>query len=54
MKTMKVPSYKALAIAILKSDNLLLSCGYSNKKSDLENKLILLHRKNNSKQTELF
>ena len=36
MRSMRVPSYKAIAISILKCDRLLLSCGFKSKTSNLE------------------
>ena len=52
-KSMRVPSYKAIAIAILKNDHALSSIGFSGKMSEYYG-MIKQHEKTISSQEELF
>jgi predicted phosphoadenosine phosphosulfate sulfurtransferase len=54
MRSMRAPCYKALALAILKNDGLLTSCGYKKIKSQYEDALRNAKIKRESKQLELL
>lgn len=54
MRSMRVPSYKALAIAILKNDFNLLSVGFSRKETDLSNELLEADRVDRDQNMRLF
>lgn len=54
MRSMRVPSYKALAIAILKNDFNLLSVGFARKETDLSNELLEADRAEKDQNMKLF
>ena len=51
---MRVPSYKAIALAILNNDHTLKSLGFSGKESDWYGVLKRIELKEKSTQMELF
>jgi predicted phosphoadenosine phosphosulfate sulfurtransferase len=54
MRSMRVPSYKALAVSILKNDFNLLSVGFSRKETELSNELLEADRVENNPNMRLF
>jgi predicted phosphoadenosine phosphosulfate sulfurtransferase len=54
MKTQKVPSYKTIALAILKNDNTLQSLGFSVKDSEWYYKLKEIEFEKSNRQGKLF
>ena len=54
MNSMRVPSYKAIAMCILKNDVLLLSCGFGRSSSKYEKLLMTKYKDENSKQQDMF
>ena len=54
MKTGRVPSYKAIAIAILKNDLTFSSLGFTQPKSKLADQLYRENKKRKETQLELF
>lgn len=50
----RAPSYKAIAIAILKNDLLLRSIGFSEEEGNLAKELREIYKQKTNKQTSLF
>lgn len=53
-KAMRAPSYKAIAMAILRNDHNLHSIGFSERKSETVNMLLQMDRKQKDKNYDLF
>jgi predicted phosphoadenosine phosphosulfate sulfurtransferase len=53
-KSMRAPSYKAVAVAILRNDHNLHSIGFVERESDLSQNLIRSRRSEKSPQGEIF
>jgi predicted phosphoadenosine phosphosulfate sulfurtransferase len=51
---MRAPSYRAIAIAILKNDNNLYSLGFSQRESDLVRCIIEMNKEDDDDQLEMF
>jgi predicted phosphoadenosine phosphosulfate sulfurtransferase len=51
---MRVPSYKALAMAILRNDHTLSSIGFSSSESPLSESLVAQKKRSDSPQENLF